>query len=398
MVEESDSAGPSDVRLRRGGSWRAGTTGRLLAVVAVAVVAVLAGIGLNAYLQAHRPGPTTLVIDAFPSLFTGNCGNPVLTELFNEFDANHSTRIVLDCPGESQTLLGMLSSPPQGVPSADLVIGLDEVTGPQADADGLLVPYSSAALPQISPALVQGLAPDHSLTPYDFGDLAIDYTSDFANATHGAVANLSLPELVANSSWAKGLALENPIDTTGEEFLLSEIAFYQSVLHQDWTSFWRTIDPLAQIYPDWSTAFYGAFGNTSLPNPAQMVVSYGLDPAYENYSPGGPSFNASLYHWNGSTYAWKTIYGLGIVRGSGHIALDQQFIDWFLGASVQSAIPLNDWEYPANGSIALPTPYRWAANASGAIDLNADLPVASLPSEIPGWLDQWQAIANAAGT
>ncbi|HEV2429127.1 MAG TPA: extracellular solute-binding protein, partial [Thermoplasmata archaeon] len=250
-------------------------------------------------------------------------------------------------------------------------------------------------LSNIPPSLVQEISPDHGVTPYESGDLAIDYQPAFYNATRGAVANLSLPELAANPNWSRGLMIEDPeTDIVGEEFLLSEIAFYTEVLHQDWTTFWRSVDPGLLVNASWSDA-WTAF-NVSSGGPP-MLSSYATDPAAVAAS-GTPSFGATLLHWNGTTYAWRAIYGLGIVKGSSHLALDQAFVDWFLGRDVQTALPTSEWEYPANETIPLPTVFqRWAVDPPGVVQLNSAFPPSTIPGALPGWLDEWQALDNQYG-
>jgi thiamine transport system substrate-binding protein len=369
--------------------WRPGQTGRWLAILAVVVALILAGIGINAYLNAHPSGEPTLTVYTYESLL-GGCGNATLTGLIGSFEASHHVHVVVDClPGFlSTTLIDQKASP-----SADVVIGLDEVTGPQADAAGVLLPYTPPEVADQASEPQGALAPDHSLTPYEYGYLGIDYTPAWNATTQGAVEALSLPTIAANTSYAKALIVEDPEeDITGEEFLLAEISFYQSVLHGDWTSFWRSVDPSIQVTDSWGDG-YGQF--TATPGAPAMLVSYSTDPAAA-VSNGTPAFNATLFHWDGATYAWQTIYGIGIVKGTHHVGLAEAFEDWFLEGQVQAALPTSEWMYPANQTVAVPAVFHWAANASAATLLNPDLPLGSLPGALPGWIDQWQAIENQA--
>ena len=180
---------------------------------------IVAGLGIYTLVTNE---PATLVIYTYPSLFGGaDCGAPAWSTVFGAFESAHHVQIDVECPAGTlaSTLLAQ-----QNAPGADLVIGLDEITGPQADADHLLVPYAPPALGNVSPALVQELSPDDAVVPYEWGYLGIDYNASFANATDGAIAHLTFPDFVENASWARQLQIEDPSqDITGEEFLVWQV-------------------------------------------------------------------------------------------------------------------------------------------------------------------------------
>ena len=381
--------GPSEPigRVRR--LRRPGALGRLLKVVAVVLVLVVAAIGVGEYLSSEL-GEPTLVVYTYSSLF-GGPNNASLEYVINTFANAHHVRVDVEYP--QGTLVSTLLSQ-ANAPAADLVIGLDEITAPQAESHGLLVPYSAPGLSNISPGLVAAISPDHAVLPYEWGYLAIDYNSSFAGTTSEAVAHLTLPELATNASWASQLLIEDPtVDITGEEFLVDTIEYYENVLHQNWTDFWTSLLPeLAyKPAPDWSTAF-GEF--TTPPNAPGMVVSYSTDPAYATYFGEGGQYNSTVTWWNGTAYGWKTIYGVGIVKGTRHLALDQEFVDWLLGGSVQSEIPLSEWEYPANETIGLPPVYSTALDPSSVVPLNNATTPAAVASALPGWVATYEELAN----
>jgi thiamine transport system substrate-binding protein len=358
----------------------------------VALVVAIAGFGLYEYYSNLAPGgEPTLVVYTYPSLFGGaDCGAPAFSTVFGTFETTHHVRIEVECP--AGTLLSTLVSQ-QGSPGADLVIGLDEITTPVAEADHLLIPYEPPALANVSPEISAELSPDYGAVPYEYGYLAIDYNTTFAESTHGAIENATFPDFTENSTWAKGLLTENPeYDITGEEFLVWQIEYYEAVLHENWETFWQDLwaEGLPNPAPDWGTAF-GEFSATS-GNPP-MVVSYSTDPAYAAANGAAGQFNSTVSWWNASEYAWRTIYGIGIVRGTQHLALDQEFENWFLGGTVQAEIPENEWEYPANTTVPLPGVFSAAVNPSSIIALNSDVSPSELATELPGWLDTWQSLA-----
>ena len=381
MSSAPSNAAASPRRLRRPG--RAST---IILIAAVSVVVVVAGIGLAQYYFARTP---TLTIYTYSSLFGGTCGAPAFSKVFGTFATAHHVRIQVECPSGdlASTLLAQKNSP-----GADLVIGLDEITASQAESQGLLVPYVSPALATVPASLVRDLSPDHAVTPYEYGYLGIDYNASFRTITDGAVANSSFLNFSQNSTWARQLLYENPTtDITGEEFLAWEIEFYSAILHESWQNFWQQVLPYAPSAPDWSTAF-NEF--TSPPGNPLAVVSYTTDPAYAIDNPGLGAFNTTVTSWNHTLYGWQTIYGIGIVAGTQHLSLDEQFINWFLNGTVQNEIPLNEWEYPANRTVPLPSEYRGLIDPNSIVPLNEYTTPSALAANITNWQNEWQTLAN----
>jgi len=367
--------------------------------IAIALVVVVASFATYEYVSSGAgSGQATLVVYTYTSLFNGQCGAGAanLSMLLGQFEAAHGVKVDLVCPPGN--LVSALQTPADfDLPAADLVIGLDEITAPQAESLGLLVPYSPPELASIPPWLASDLDPAHGVVPYEYGFLAVDYTSGFLNQTSGAVAQATLPEFVSNASWAAQLLTENPVyDITGQEFLAWQVEYYETVLHQNWEGFWQRFfaEPHPNPATDWSTAF-GEFGTPAGQN--QMVVSYATDPAYAAFFGGSGTFNSTVSWRNGTAYGWRTLYGVGVVQGSRHIALAQELEQYILGGTFQSFIPENEWEYPANATVALPSVFSAAIDPASVVALNN----ATTPAEVAanltapgGWLDTWQTLAG----
>ncbi len=365
--------------------------GRVILALVVVVVVAVAAYGTYVYLSTRSSG-TTLIVYSYASLLGGsNCNPAVWSEVFGAFESLHHVTIQLECPtgNLASTLVAQ-----KNAPGADVVIGLDEITATQADQAGVLIPYTSPQLVNVAPVLIPEISPDHAVTPYEYGYLAIDYNASFAAQTHGTIAHSAFPNFVENQSWARQLLIEDPtLDITGEEFLVWQIEFYSQVLHQDWRTFWSTIDPsLPPAAPDWGTAF-GEF--TAGPTSPQLVVSYASDPAYAAANGAAGAYSSTVSTWNGTLFGWKTIYGAGIVQGSQHLGLDEALIDWLLSGTVQTLIPTNEWEWPANATVPLPSVYSSTIPPASVVALNDGTSPSSVASQIPAWLNEWQTLANA---
>lgn len=370
-----------------------------MVAIAVTLIVVIAGFATyEYYASGQAAGGTTLVVYTYSSFFGGNCGAGAanLSSLLEEFENAHGVRVELICP--SGNLVSSLENPSDyGLPAADLVVGLDEVSAPEAESLGLLAPYSPPQLASIPPWLVAGLSPDHGVVPYEYGLLAIDYTAGFLNDTKGAVAEATLPEVVDNAAWAAQFLTENPVyDITGEEFLAWEVEYYENVLHQPWQTFWQRFFSESHPNPalDWSTAF-GEFGTP--PGQNQLVVSYSTDPAYAAATGAAGTFNSTVSWWNGTAYGWRTIYGVGVVAGSRHVALARALENWILGGPFQSAVPENEWEYPANETVALPSVFSAAIDPATVVALNNATTPSAVATDLTapgGWIDTWESLAG----
>jgi thiamine transport system substrate-binding protein len=368
--------------------------GRLLTVAVVVLVVLLASYAGYAYLKS-RPaagGATTIVVYTYASLLGGGCGGTVISGLLAQFDEAYHANVEVECP--SGTLVSTLVAQ-KNAPGADVVVGLDEVTAPEAVANGLLLPYASPQLSHVNASLVDELGAGSAATPYEWGYLAIDYNLSFASASGGAVARATFANFSSNATWASSLMVEDPtVDITGEEFLLWEIAYEQYLAHGDWRSWWQSVDPHLHVAPDWTSA-WNAF--TAPTNGEPMIACYATDPADAAYYGSPNSFNATVSWLNGTPYGWRAIYGLGIVNGSKTVSLDEQFVDWFLSGSVQSQLPTTEWEYPANASTPLPPAFQYSLDPTTIVPLNAEIPPSMIVASLPTWLDEWQTLANEYG-
>ena len=369
-------------RLRRWTFW----------VLVVAVVVIVAGFGTFFYVQTATSrcvgGQHTLVVETYEGLFdSGPDPTAARAAVFGGFENATHSRICIEYEtGDLATSL--LTS---GGPRPDVVIGLDELTAPRVDAAGLLIPYSPPALANVPSALIDNLAPDHSVVPYEYGYIGLDYNVSY-NAAHGSAFSTGdyLTAIEANRSLAAQFLYEVPPDITGEEFLAMQIAFSTEILHTNWTDFWHAIGAAAPSTTDWGTGFSefsaGAYAS---------FVSYTTDPAYGAYFGPVGAINTSVLHYGGENYSWESIYGVGIVRGGVHnLTLAEQFENWLLSGPVQDQIPLNEWEYPANDTTPLPAAFNWSVPPRSIIALNSFESANATAANLPNWILEWQSAVD----
>lgn len=354
-----------------------------LIALAIVVVMVVAGFATYYAVVNQAPKGKTLVVYTYSSLFEYGKNNT--TEIFAPFEKEYNVNIIL-----KREKIGLVQALSQtNTPHPDVVIGLDNLNGQQAVQDGLLVKYTSSARSCINSTLYSEMGSAAAyLTPYEYSDLGIDYNTSFVN---NSSFTPSFENLVNNQTLASNLLLENPTtDSYGQQFLLWEIAYYKYILNETWTTWWTDIKPFTEghIYDDWTSAF-ASFGSGENTN---MIVSSLTDPAYYNYFNYGNTTNSTVTYHNGTPYGWRTIYGLGIVNGSNNTALGKKFIDYFLSPTVQSQIATNEWNYPANSTIALPPCYSVAPDQNNIQQLNEYLNATAISQNLKRWDTEWLTV------
>jgi thiamine transport system substrate-binding protein len=262
------------------------------------------------------------------------------------------------------------------------------MNGIQAVNDGLLVKYVPEADSYINSTLLKEMGySSQYITPYEYSYLGIDYNRTFTGKFSPTFQDL------LSSSNVSNLIIENPTTSnTGEGFLLWEIAYYEYVLHENWTRWWNsslpTLNSNQNVYTDWSSAFshFESSSNRSL------LVSYLTDPAYNDYFGYGNDTGSTVSVYNGTYYGWRTIYGIGIVNGSGNLTLEEKFVNYFLGNNVQNEIPTNEWMYPANSTITMPSYYNVTMNQSNITPLNDYINATAIYDNFETWETEWLAI------
>lgn len=357
-----------------------------LLVVLVVVIAVVASFGAYFAITLSQPAKQTLVVYTYSSFMkSGSNPKQAYSVVFGTFEREYHVNIEVITPSGLLSTLEAQKSNPQ----ADIVIGLTNMDGVTAVRDGLLVRYVPPSISYVNSTLLSEMGSASAyLTPYEYSYLGIDYNVSYLSPT-GAYLKPTFQNLT-EQPYASNLLMENPTTSdTGEGFLLWEIAYYQYVLHENWTVFWKDMKPYASnVYPDWTSAFNN-FGK----GPGyDMVVSYLTDPAYNAYFGYGNSTNSTVTYYNGTAYGWRTIYAIGIVNHSRHLKLAEEFVNYFLSPTVQNEIPTNEWMFPANDTIALPSVYRAAPSQSGIFPLNDYLNATTIADNIVQWESEWQLI------
>ncbi|MHA2250584.1 MAG: thiamine ABC transporter substrate-binding protein [Candidatus Kariarchaeaceae archaeon] len=288
-------------------------------------------------------------------------------------------------------------------PVADVLIGIDNVLVEKARENDILSPYKPNGSERIKTGLVDALASDYLLTPYDYGVISLWYLTD-------KVPMLTSPDTfvledLLESDLAKLTIVENPtLSSPGLGFLLWTIAIFGDETEDitgivdadfgDWEDYWRILSENVRIVNSWGDAISLMY--TEEAN-RPMMVSYASSPAYGSCLWDDTSTKSVLSHENDQQWGWQQVEGIGLVKNAPHAELAQKFIDWFISDTLQSQIHENQWMYPAINGITPPECYNAAIDPSTIYPLNDQISRDDLKDNLDGWLDRWE-IAIVEGT
>lgn len=287
-------------------------------------------------------------------------------------------------------------------PAADVVIGLDNILVYEAKNQGVLQPYNSPMLENISSDLITNLDPDHYLLPFDYGIIAFNYDNLRINSsTVDNLENLTLNDFLT-LELDKKLVIEDPtLSSPGLGFLLSTIAIYgdpsiefDGLLNLNWRDWWENASSDIRVAPSWGAAFdiYYEEGENR-----PLMISYGSSPAYTVCQGWGDNLKAFVSHENGTSNAWLQIEGIGLTEGAPHQTRAEDFIDWFLGEELQNQIPENNWMYPANQNANISSCFEESViNTEEVFILNDLITPTMLETNLERWQNEWEEsmIAN----
>ncbi|MFW9855419.1 MAG: thiamine ABC transporter substrate-binding protein [Candidatus Thorarchaeota archaeon] len=345
-------------------------------------------------LSPTRVNASQLVIYTYESLFNDPYYD--LIGNFSEVSGIPRDDIQITRLGDANDIVTRLLLE-QSQAQADVVIGIDNALIHLIENKSqLLEKYTPPNINELDSNLIANLDPEKYLLPYDFGIIALYYWNTIINSSsYPEIGNITLDSFL-DSDLLSMLIVENPkFSSPGLGFLLWTIAVFgdplvdfDGMLKQDWRTWWRAANDSLLITRSWGDAF-DIFFTPEENRP--LMVSYGTSPAYGYCQWGDNTTSAIVTHENGMPNAWLQIEGIGLVKDSPHPANGKAFIDWFLGADLQSELPEHQWMYPANTEANLSTCFQESTIAPESVNrLNDLIPPAMLRQHLAYWQDEWE--------
>jgi len=277
--------------------------------------------------------------------------------------------------GGKATLSRLIAERGAGGTTADLFMAeLNDV--PRIVNYDLFLPLTEADVPNLAsvPAdlCTTGLS---GFVPYEYGYITLTYDSH-AFSTQSPPATL---EDLIDPAYAGKLICEDPrTSSTGFSFLLWTIAHFGEDGYLD---FWRSIrDSLLTITQGWGEAW-----SLLTHNEAPLMVSFSTDTAYAAMSGDPLRYRAYAPGEEG----YRTVYGIGIVKGTQHVELAQEFIDLLLSKEMQELIPETEIMFPANADATLPPAFeRYAIVPQTVLSIPLDV----VGEKMAQWLHAWETV------
>ncbi|NLF50477.1 MAG: thiamine ABC transporter substrate-binding protein [Leptolinea sp.] len=267
-------------------------------------------------------------------------------------------------------------------PLADVIYGVDNTFLSRAEESGILISYASPMLKEIPDELK--LAKENMLSPVDYGDVCINFDKAYFSEN-----NLDIPGslLDLTKSDYKGLlVVESPAtSSTGLAFMLATINEFGVETYLDYWKSLKTNDVL--IVNDWETAYYTHFSGSSGKGPRPMVVSYGSSPAVEVVYADPKPDDAPTASLVGDNMCFRQVEFVGILKGTQHQALAEEFIDFMLSAEFQNDIPLQMFVFPANQNAVLPEEF---ITYNQVPEKPAGLNMEDIANNRETWISDWE--------
>ena len=277
--------------------------------------------------------------------------------------------------GGKATLSRLIAERDAGGTNADLFMAeLNDV--PRIAKYNLFLPVTSDDIPNLASVPADLRATGLSgFVPYEYGYITLTYDSR-AFSTQSPPATL---EDLIDPAYAGKLICEDPrTSSTGFSFLLWTIAHFGEDKYLD---FWRSIhDSLLTVTQGWGEAW-----SLLTHGEAPLMVSFSTDTAYAAVS--GDSLRYRAYAPGGEGY--RTVYGIGVVKGTRHVKLAKEFINLLLSKKMQELIPTTEFMFPANSNADLPPAFqKYAIIPKTALSI----PLNIVGERMDKWLHAWETM------
>lgn len=208
---------------------------------------------------------------------------------------------------------------------ADVIVGLDTATAPEARATGLFAPHGltldNLALPEPWT--------DPDFVPFDYGYFAYVYdTEKTPNPPK------SFEELIAMPKDFK-IVIEDPRSSTPG---LGNVMWVEAAYGDRAPEIWEGLKPhILTMTRGWSEAY-----NLFLDGEADMVLSYTTSPTYHQVAEGVDKYAAAIF---AEGHVAQTEVA-GILKSSEKQDLARQFLAYLTSVEGQKVIPTTNWMYP----------------------------------------------------
>lgn len=338
----------------------------------IALVAMLGLVGLlvgqPTVSNAQEDQPLTVyTYDSFVSYGAAD----VISNTFRE-KTGRNVRFV--ATADSRTMLSkLISERESGGTPADAFVGVEVNDLGTARENDVFQRLSTEDVPNLEhvPDDIR-FDPENRLIPYEHGFITLVYDS-------AQIDPADVPRTFAeltSEQYRDSLIVEDPrTSSPGLSFLLWTIAQRGE---DGYIDYWQELMPnVLTITQGWSQAF-GLFTDGEAP----MMVSFSTDHAFDVIVNDSNKLRVLTLN----SQAYRTIFGMGVVRGTDQPDLARQFLNVVLSADVQSRLSETEWMIPASDNARVRN--VWWQNVLVPED-PALLPSERVTENLDSWVDRW---------
>jgi len=289
-----------------------------------------------------------------------------------EFEKECNCKVRLSSKGDAGQMLNALILERDN-PKADVVVGIDNSMASVAIKSEVIEKFVPENISIVPKELI--FDREGYLTPFDYGYFAFIYDSNKIDFSLNGFDSLLDPRL------EKKIVIQNPrTSSPGLGLLLWSVAVYGDPGYKDfWKKFKKNILTVTESW-DQSAGLFSA-------GEAPIYLSYATSPPY--YVQFENKRNYVAADFNEGHYL--QVEGIGVVKGSKNRLLAEKFVEFSLRESFQKEIPLSQFMFPVNKSVALPESFEYALKPKRQLSLDPLL-VAEKQEE---WISEWEKIMRA---
>ncbi len=275
---------------------------------------------------------------------------------------------------DSRTMLSrLISERESGGTQADAFVGVEVNDLGTARDNGVFQQLSTEDVPNLDhvPDDLR-FDPDDRLIPYEHGFITLVYDSEQIDP-----ANVPRTfEELTSEQYRDSIIVQDPrTSSPGLSFLLWTIAQRGS---DGYTDYWKQLLPnVLTITQGWSEAFQ-LFSDGEAP----MMVSFSTDHAFDVIVNDSDNLRVLTL----DNQAYRTIFGMGVVRGTDQPELARQFLNVVLSEDVQSRLAETEWMIPASDNARVRN--VWWQNVVVPED-PVRLPSERVTANLNDWVDRW---------
>ena len=319
---------------------------------------------------------TLVTYDSFPD------GDTSLNDALAAFTAETGIGVDLLLAGDAGTMLAKASLT-AGNPEGDVMWGVDNTLLSRAVTAGVFDPYVAAGIEDGSieiPEEFTDLVPDGEATPVDYGDVCVNYDIGWF-----AERDLEPPSTLADlvdPEYAGMLVVQNPATSSpGLAFLLATIDEFGT---DGWQDYWRSLGANGvEVVDSWTQAYYERF-TWAGGGPTPMVVSYGSSPPAEVIFADPPRSDAPTGVIEDTCF--RQVEFAGVLRGTDSPDAARRLVDFLIGETFQSELPLNLFVFPVDPDVELPPEFVDFAVVPAS---PRSIDPAVIDENRSDWIDEW---------